>query len=135
MNSVRELGPKNFGQAKWTIAMADEPKTLEENGVSAVVVPPIGSHEVGFKDQTDADGARERFKDRLVACGNDQVFDIDYGLTFAAVMDLSTVKVILLFVKRWRVPASHGNIHNAYVMAGKEQHLELFLGIPKGGDT
>jgi hypothetical protein len=47
-------------------------------------------------------------------------------------MELSPVKVILVFARRWRVPARHGDIPNAYVKAEKEQHLEIYLAIPKG---
>ncbi|KAG3089487.1 hypothetical protein PI124_g126 [Phytophthora idaei] len=47
-------------------------------------------------------------------------------------MELSTVKVILVFAHRWGVPARHGDIPNAYVKAGKEQHLEIYLEIPQG---
>ena len=53
-----------------------------------------------FKAKTDVDGAIERFKARLVACGNEQLFGVDYGLTFAAVMEMSTVTVILVFARR-----------------------------------
>lgn len=39
----------------------------------------------------------------------------NYNLTFAAVMELSTVKVILALAATWEVPAKHGDIPNAYV--------------------
>ena len=41
-----------------------------------------------------------RFKARLVACGNEQLLGVNYGLTFAAVMEMSTVNVILVFTRR-----------------------------------
>ncbi|GMF30943.1 unnamed protein product [Phytophthora lilii] len=96
-------------KSEWTTAMIEELKELEENGVWTVEVPPVGSH-----------------------CGNEQLYGIDYNLTFAAVTELSTVKVILVFARRWCVPARHGVIPNAYVKAEKEQHLEIYLAIPKG---
>eukprot|EP00644_Phytophthora_capsici_P017109 jgi/Phyca11/130666/e_gw1.96.61.1 len=109
---------------------------MNMNGVWTVEVPPVGSHVLHtkwvFKTKIDADGAIERFKARLVACGNEQLYGIDYNLTFAAVIELSTVKVILVFARRWRVPVRHGDIPNAYVKAEKEQHLEIYLAIPKG---
>ena len=60
-----------------------------------------------FKTKTDADGGIERLKARLVACGNEneQLFGVEYDLTLAAVMELSTVKVILLLSMRLGVPA------------------------------
>ena len=107
MNSVREAEPKNYMQAmkseqreKWLVAMSEELQALEDNGIWLVVVPPNNSHVLYtkwvYKTKTDADGAIERFKARLVACGNDQVYGVDYGLAFDAVMELSTVKVILV---------------------------------------
>ena len=38
---------------------------------------------------------------------------IDYNLTFAAVMGLSTVKVILALAATWVAPVEHGDIPNA----------------------
>ncbi|KAG3017100.1 hypothetical protein PC128_g23191 [Phytophthora cactorum] len=85
------------------MAIAEKLRTLEENG-SWVVVPPIGTHVFHtkwiIKTKIDAGGAIKRFKAGLVACGNEQVFGVDFGLTFAAVMELSTVKVILMFARR-----------------------------------
>jgi hypothetical protein len=95
---------------------------------------PVGSHVLHtkwvFKTKTDADGTIERSKAHLGACGNKQLYGIDYNLTFAAVMELSTVKVILVFARR--VPVRHGDIPNAYVKAEKAQHLEIYLATPKG---
>ena len=101
-----------------------------------VVVPPNISHVLHtrwvYKTKTGADGAIDRFKERMVACYNEQVYGVDYGLTFAAVMELSTVKVILVLALRWGVPARHGDIPNAYVKADKEEHLDIYLAIPQG---
>ena len=72
-----------------------------------VVVPPNNSHVLHtkwvYKTKTDAGGAIKRFKARLVAYGNEKVYGVDYGLTFAAVMELSTVKVILVLALHWGV--------------------------------
>lgn len=85
-----------------------------------------------YKTKIDADGAIKRFKARLVACGNEQVYGVDDGLTFAAVMKLSMVKVILVLALRWGVPARQGDIPNAYVKADKEERLDIYLAIPQG---
>lgn len=47
---------------------------------------------------------------------------------------MSTVKVILALAATWKVPAKHGDIPNAYVKADKENHLEIYLPIPRGMD-
>ena len=67
-----------------------------------------------------------------MACGNEQVFGVDYQLTFTAVMDMSTVKVILALAATWGVPAKHGDIPNAYVKAEQEAHLEILLACSPG---
>ena len=56
----------------------------------------VPHHLVRFKTKLDSDGEIDRFKARLVACGNEQIFSVDNGLTFAAVMEMSTVKFILV---------------------------------------
>lgn len=56
-----------------------------------MVVPPRGCHVLHtkwiFKIKTDAAGKIKRFKARLVSCGIEQDFGIDYCLTFAVVME------------------------------------------------
>ena len=82
-----------------------------------VIKRPAGSNALHskwvYKTKIDAHGDLESYKARLVACGNQHVFGIDYQLTFAAVMDMSTVKVIIALAATWNVPAKHGDIPNA----------------------
>ncbi|CAH0515364.1 unnamed protein product [Peronospora belbahrii] len=122
---------------KWIIDVKEELDALYKNGVWVVAVPPKDSHILHtkwvFRTKTDADGAIERYKARLVACGNEQLFGVDCGLTFAAVMELSiTVKVILVFARRWEVSTKHEDIPNAYVKAYKNKDIEIYLRIPQG---
>ena len=65
-------------------------------------------------------------------CGNEQVFGVDYNLTFAAVMYMVTVKLILVLSRSWNVPARHEIAPNAYVKANKEQDLDIFMKVPRG---
>ena len=65
----------------------------------------------------------------MVACGNEQ--DRDYDINFAEVMDRSNVKTVLALAIKWRVPAKHGDIPNAYLKAEREPELRIFLHIPK----
>ena len=85
-----------------------------------------------YKTKTDANGDIDLYEARLVVCGNEQVFGVDYTLTFAAVMDLGTVKLILVLSRRWNIPARHGDVPNAYVKAEKEEHLDIYMKVPKG---
>lgn len=85
-----------------------------------------------FKTKNDADGKIESYKARIVACGNERLFVVDYGLIFAAVMKLSTIKVVLVLARKWGVPARHRDIPNAYVKEDKGENLEIYLHIPQG---
>ena len=85
-----------------------------------------------YKTKTDANGDIDLYEARLVVCGNEQVFGVDYTLTFAAVMYLGAVKLILVLSRRWNVPARHGDVPNAYVKAEKEEHLDMYTKVPKG---
>ena len=85
-----------------------------------------------FKAKTGADGKGERYKARLVACGNEQLFGVDYTLTYATVMELGTFKINLVLSRRWKVPARHGDVPNAYVKADQEENLDIYMMIPGG---
>ena len=118
----------------WELAMQKELNALEENGVWNVVRLPKNANSLHskwvYKTKRDANGELKRYKARLFACGNEQVFGCDYNITFAVVMDMSSVKIILALARKWRVPAKHGDIPNAYVKAEKEPELRIFLRIP-----
>ena len=86
---VYECDPKNYGEALrstkregWEKAMREELQALEDNGVWRLIKRPPSSNTLHtkwvFKTKTDAHGDLERLKDRLVACGNEQVFGVDF---------------------------------------------------------
>jgi hypothetical protein len=87
VNSVTEYDPKSYQDAmrskhkdKW-LAMADELHALEENGVWRIMRKPEGARPLHtkwvYKTKMDAEGAIERLKSRLVACGNEQELGVD----------------------------------------------------------
>ena len=59
---------------------------------------------------------------------------VDYNLTFAAVIDIRTVKVVLAFATIWGVPDKHGDIPNAYAKTDKEPQLNIHSSVPRGND-
>ena len=102
VNRMRDPDPKNYGESmqsqlkdKWQVAISEELQALKDNDVWVVVAPLRKSHVLHtgwvIKTKTNADGSIKRLKTRLVACENEYIFGVDYGLTFAAVMELSTV--------------------------------------------
>ena len=60
--------------------------------VWTVVVPPKDAHVL--QDQDGCERDKERYKAGLDVCRNEQIFGVDYKITFAAVMILSLVKMI-----------------------------------------
>lgn len=81
-----------------------------------------------------ADGAIERYKARVVARGDEQLYGVDYTYTFSAVMEMVSGKVTLALSRMWGVPARHGDVPSAYVKADKKENLEILLHISHGMD-
>ena len=71
-------------------------------------------------------------KARLVACGNQQGLGVNYGITFATVIDMSRVKLIFALARKWKVPAKQGDVPNSYVKANKEANLYIYIRILQG---
>ena len=75
---------KSEHRDKWSVDMTDELDSLKANGAWQVVVPPGNTHVLHnkwvYKTRTNANGDIERYKARLVVCGNEQVFGVDYNL-------------------------------------------------------
>ncbi|OWZ08105.1 Copia protein [Phytophthora megakarya] len=69
---------------------------------------------------------------RLVACGNEQEYEVNYGVTFAAVMDMTSIKLILVLARKWRIPAKHGEVPSAYIKTDKGAELAIFIHLPQG---
>lgn len=86
------------GQA-WLDSMREEFKSLVEAGTFELVVLPEGANLVTcrwvFKLKLNADGTVDRHKSRLVARGFTQRYGIDYDLTFAPVVKLQSIRMLL----------------------------------------
>ncbi|GMF47391.1 unnamed protein product [Phytophthora fragariaefolia] len=107
-----------------------EPRQEEEQGAGQEEA--LAARATFYKTKRDAEGLLGRLKARLVACGNEQEFGVNYGITFAAVIDMTSVNLILVLARKWGVPAKHGDVPNAYVKAEKEAELDIYLRIPQG---
>ena len=53
-------------------------------------------------------------------------------MTFAAVMELDNVQVILILLRRFNVLASHIGIPNAYVKEEKEKAVDIYTKVSSG---
>ncbi|PKU85306.1 Retrovirus-related Pol polyprotein from transposon TNT 1-94 [Dendrobium catenatum] len=94
---------------EWRKAMADEFVALQQQGTWDLVPPPSSAPVLGckwtFRKKFNSDGNVARFKARLVAQGNQQEYDIDYGETFSPVSKLPTIRVLFTIAlsKGWSV--------------------------------
>lgn len=68
-----------------------------------------------------------RYKESLVAYFNEQLLEIHCTLPFATLMELGSVKVILIFFRRLKVTAHHGDVLNAYV-----RYVDINVRVPMG---
>ncbi|KAG2974517.1 hypothetical protein PC118_g14474 [Phytophthora cactorum] len=90
VNNVIYLDPRNYRddigsrlKGEWLKALLGELGALEASGAWEVVL----------------------------ACGKEQEFGVNYGITFAAVVEMTSDKLILVLAS---VPAKHGGIPNVY---------------------
>lgn len=85
--------------AKWQQDINEELKSLCDNRTWGAVSKPANTRPLHikwvFETKTDGAGKIERYKVRLVACGNEQEQGVNYSNTFAPVMDMATARFIL----------------------------------------
>ena len=142
VESIEE--PRSYNQAvngkngdKWREAINQELKALEKNGTFELKELPPGKNTVGckwvFKVKKNQDGSIERYKARLVAQGFSQRLHEDYEQTFAPVMSIPTLFLLINMARKWGVPIGHGDIPNAYVRATLKE--DIYMDVPQGYET
>jgi hypothetical protein len=120
----------------WQDAIDLELDTLRSNCTWIATEKPASAKPLHykwvFKTKLDSDGGVERFKARLVACGNEQQAGINYNDTFAPVLDQATARMILALSVIWHCPARHGDIPAAYTKAAIESDSDIYMYPPNG---
>ncbi|KAE8876583.1 hypothetical protein PF005_g14085 [Phytophthora fragariae] len=123
---IRE--PLNMAEARrspqwpeWERAVHVEIKALEDNDTFELVRLPPGTraldNTVQFRLKLAADGSIEKFKARVCARGDRQVYLLDYIETHAPVIDLVCVKVFFAFVVKFDMAMRQGDVPAAYLKA------------------
>ena len=56
----------------------------------------------------------------------------DYNLKFAAVLDMTSGKIIVAVDRLWDVRASHFDVPSAYLKAYKEEEIEIYMRVLEG---
>ncbi|GAK66588.1 uncharacterized protein PAN0_013c4811 [Moesziomyces antarcticus] len=84
----------------WQAAIAKELELHAENNTWTLVDPPANANIIGsrwvFKVKRKADGTVDKYKARLVAQGFAQKHGIDYDETFAPVVKLATLRLLMI---------------------------------------
>ena len=114
--------------------MQSELEALESKQTWELVDLPAGKHPIGskwvYKIKYKVDGSTERFKARLVAKGYTQQEGFDYNETFAPVVKLATVRMLLAIaaIKGWSLHQM--DVNNAFLHGDLDD--EVYIKPPSG---
>ena len=130
--------PRNYKEAfkdkRWRDAVKVEVDALEVSRTWDVVDLPAGKKAIGskwvFTIKYNADGTIERYKRRLVCCGNHQVEGEDYEETFAPVAKMDTVRTLLEVAAAKSLEVHQMDVHNAFLHGDLEE--EVYMRMPPG---
>ena len=123
----------------WLEAIKAELDALDRNKtwefVDRTSIPkdrqPIGCRWV-FKRKLHPDGSISRFKARLVAKGYAQQEGIDYQETFAPVVKLTSIRVILSIGAALKLVIHQMDVKSAFLNGDLDE--EIFMNVPEGID-
>ena len=127
-NSVQEA----LADPRWKAAMNEEMKSLQKNETWELVDRPPGKKQVGcrwvYTVKHKANGTIERFKARLVAKGYTQTYGIDYIDTFASVVKINTIRVLLSLAANLDWPLQQFDVKNVFLHG--ELSEEVYMDLP-----
>ncbi|KAJ8577778.1 hypothetical protein ON010_g1428 [Phytophthora cinnamomi] len=103
--------PKNYSEefncaraTEWSKAMTEEISVLEANDAWELVAKPEHDKPLHskwmVKTKNHADCTLKRFKARLVACGNEREYDVDYVDTFSAALEGLSAQIVLALSRK-----------------------------------
>ena len=117
----------------WLQAIEEETKALNHMGTwepaDHAEHAPLPTHVV-LKVKRNADGTIERFKSRIVAGGNHQVYGYDYMETYAPVVDFSVVRLFLYMMLVYNLVAVQLDVKTAFLNGELEEAVWVMS--PKG---
>jgi len=111
---------------EWNIAIADELKSITDNGTWEIVDLARGRTQVQcrwvFRVKRGAEGEVIRYKARLVAKGFTQRYGIDYLETFGPVVKLTSLRIILALAAPRNYEIDQTDIKTAQFFKAKQIH-------------
>ena len=105
--------PTDYEETKknqiWVTAMREEPSMIKKNQTWHLVERPKDRNVIGvkwvYRTKLNVDGSINKHKARLIVKGYAQVFGVDYSETFAPVVRLDIIRLLLTVTmqKNWKV--------------------------------
>ncbi|CAH9106825.1 unnamed protein product, partial [Cuscuta europaea] len=119
---------------RWREAMQREIDALERTGTWRLEPLPPGKRAIYckwvYKIKYTSTGSIERYKARLVVCGNRQVAGIDYTDTFAPVAKMVTVRTILAIATSLHWELHQIDVDNVFLHGDLRE--EVYMHLPPG---
>ena len=128
--------PRNYRDAKlspqsseWNASMESEINSLINNGTWELVPLPSGANLVKsrwvYLIKYDTDGNVSRYKSRFVARGFSQVHGVDYFDTYAPVVGMTTVRLLLATACNNGWPIFQLDVDTAFLLAPLDEEIYL----------
>src|SRR5438046_7720002 len=119
---------------KWLTAMHAELQSLEDNNTWVLCELPPGRRVMGtkwvFKIKVDAMNILERYKARIVAQGYSQIAGLDFNETWAPVVRIESVRVLLALAALFDLWIIHIDAKTAFLNGSSD--VELYVRQPEG---
>lgn len=123
--------------ALWRQAIAEEMKSLTDNGTWTLENPPAGVKPIPtrwvFKIKQNADGSIERYKARLVAKGFKQRPGVDFEEVFAPVSKHTTLRAVLATAAHEDLELDQLDVKTAFLNGELEE--DVWMEQPEGFKT
>ena len=132
------MEPKTYEEAskhlRWKHVMQEELNALEENHTWTIASLPPGKKANGcrwiYKIKQHSDGTIERYKARLVAKGYTQLEGLDFLNTFAPVVKLTTLRLLLALVAAHQWNLKQLDVNNAFLHGDLDE--DVYMKPPPG---
>ncbi len=133
--------PSNYSEAiaslnssLWHKAMEDKFNSLIANGTWELVPLPTGQNTVDtrwiYKLKLQADGSIEQAKARFITKGYSQCYRIDYNETFAPIMRIEDMHLLLAYANALNLEIHSMDIDSAFLQADLEE--KIYITQPEG---